>query len=308
MLKKPGLISLLILIITLTLALGACGDPTATAAPAAITRAAAPTAAGNVSASGAPAAATVAPGNDKPINASQTQAVERKVIRNANLSIEVVDMEQALTRLRSLAVAQGGIVFQENSSSPNDRPTAVIVLQIPSENYEISITQIRQIASKVTRQESTAQDVTEEFVDVQSQITNLKTTEAGLQKLIDKTTKLEEILNLQKELTSVRGEIEKRQGRLNFLGSRSAFSTITINLTLPPVAEKPTPTPVPQTLQADKAVSDSWEASIKLLNVVFVSFLQVVVFLWWTIPFLLVGLTWWWRKRAATRKTQQISS
>ncbi len=310
--KKSGFISLFILVIILTLTLGACGDPTATYAPAttsaAATTAGAP-AAGNVSASGPPAAATVAPGSkDKPANAPQTQAIERKVIRNANLSIEVTDMEQALTRLRSLAVAQGGIVFQENSYSPNDRPTAVFVLQIPSENYEISITQIRQIASKVTRQESTAQDVTEEYVDVQSQIANLKITEAGLQKLIDKATKLEEILSLQKELTSVRGEIEKRQGRLNFLGNRSALSTITINLSLPPAAEKPTSNPGPQTLPADKAVSESWEASIKILNTIFIACLQIAVFLWWAVPFLLVGLIWWWRKRVATRKNQRASS
>jgi len=87
-----------------------------------------------------------------------------------------------------------------------------------------------------------------------------------------------------------------QHNRANFLHYTDAASALAL------VAEKPTPTPAPQTLQADKAVSDSWEASIKLLNVVFVSFLQVVVFLWWIIPFLLVSLIWWWRKRSTLKR------
>lgn len=160
------------------------------------------------------------------------------------------------------------------------------------------------------RQESTAQDVSEEFVDLQSEITNLKVTEEGLQKLIDKAEKLEDILSLQKELTGVRGEIQKRQGRLNFLDNRTAFSTITINLSLKPLPEVPaTATPVPVTVaappaeawQPEKTVNQSWDLSHKILGKIGTVVLQVLVFSWWYLPFLTIGIIVWWVKRAKPR-------
>jgi hypothetical protein len=213
--------------------------------------------------------------------------------------------------LRTLAVTEGGIVFSENTSQQQeDRPSAVIVLQIPSQNYERVITGIHQAAAKIVREESTAQDVTEEFVDVQSQITNLQRTEQGLQKLMDKATKIEDVLNLQRELTNVRGEIEKRQGRLNFLDKRSAFSTITVNVSLPPLVATPTPVPVPtpapvaEKRTLDKAVGESWDASLNILGTSMTVVAQVLVFLWWLLPFVLGGLIWWRLRRISIRKAE----
>jgi hypothetical protein len=257
----PGWPLALALLLILSLNLAACGDSTATAAPAATTAAATTAAATTAAAStslttaatnsASASGSNTGFGNNQPVaqvapgaQATTPAAIDRKIIRNATIWVQSSDVEQMLAQLRSLAVEQGGYVFSENTNQQNlDNPTAVIVLQVPSQAYEITVTRIRQAALKVTRQESSAQDVSEEYVDLQSQIVNLKRTEEGLQKLIDKTVNLQDILNLQKEMTQVRGEIEKRQGRLNFLDKRSAFSTITVNVALPPAPPTPTPTP-----------------------------------------------------------------
>jgi hypothetical protein len=278
---------------SLLLLLSACGDMTATSAPSATTAA---------------GTAAQTAGN----NSNQTAAppvIERKIIRNATITMQVEDMEAALDQLRGLATAKGGYVLQENTTQQGERPNGVMVLQVPAGQYESTITGIRQLAFKVDRQESTAQDVTEEFIDLQSEINNFKVTEEGLQKLIDKAQKLDEILALQKELTSVRGEIEKRQGRLNFIDNRTAFSTITVNLSLkalPAVAAAPRESLFNETWQPGKTVNDAWTASLKLLGGLTTIVLQVLVFSWWYLPFLITGIIWWWVRRARQPKDRQF--
>lgn len=292
-----GLVSLVLLFLGLV----ACGDNTATYAPA-------------ISAAATTAAAygTTAPGGGQgnpTANPNQTPAPqeERKVIRNATIAITSLDVEQTLAQLRALAVEQGGIVFSENTSqdsSPGGRPGGVIVLQIPSQQYEATVTRIRQLAVKVVRQESTAQDVTDEYVDLRSQITNLQRTEEGLQKLMDKTQKLDEVLALQRELTNVRGEIEKRQGRLNFIDKRAAFSTLTINVTYGPVVEAAKPT-TEEIWQPQSAATNAWDASLKLLGAAGMVVIRVAVFFWWLLPGLIVGLIWALAKKPWLKKSSQ---
>jgi hypothetical protein len=274
----------------------ACGDPTTTSAPATTAAAATKAASSQGSVTGSSASGpvpTAATDGSQPAN--QSQAQQRYIIRNATLWVNTNDIEQLLAVLRGVAVDEGGYVFQENSSQAQpDKPSAVIVLQVPSQSYESTITRIRQSALKVERQESSSSDVSEEYTDLRSQVVNLQRTEEGLQKLVDKAEKLEDILSLQKELTNIRGEIEKRQGRLNFLDKRTSFSTITINISLPPVAVTPKPTPAPtKTWEPDVAASDAWNASITLLGGLITALIRVVVFIWWLIPFLVIAFVWW---------------
>jgi hypothetical protein len=286
--------------------LSACGDMTAISAPAATTAASATTAAAAATTAAATTAASASSGSSQTAgNAAPPTAkpLERKIIRNATLTIQVEDMETALTRLRALATSVGGYLLQENTTSQGAKPSGVMVIQVPAEQYEVSITRIRQLAFKVEREESSAQDVSDEFVDLQSQIANLKVTEEGLQKLIDKAAKLEDIIALQKELTGVRGEIETRQGRLNFLDNKTAFSTITVNLALKPVPEVAAPpVPVSEGWQPEKAIGQSWNASLKLLGGIITVVVQVLVFSWWYLPFLIAGLIILWRVKRVKPK------
>lgn len=292
--------------------LAACGDMSVTSVPAATTAAAATSAAATTA-----AASTTGSNKGQAVadtTPSPAKPLEQKIIRNATLTIQVEDMEISLNQLRALATSVGGYLLQENTTSQGTKPSGVMVIQVPAEQYEVSITRIRQLAFKVEREESSAQDVSDEFVDLQSQIANLKVTEEGLQKLIDKATRLEDIIALQKELTNVRGEIEQRQGRLNFLVNKTAFSTITVNLGLKPVPEPPVPTatpvppiPVSEGWQPEKAINQSWNASLKLLGGIITLVVQVLVFSWWYLPFLITGLIILWRVKRVKPEDQSTT-
>jgi hypothetical protein len=231
----------------------------------------------------------------------QAQPWDRKIIRNATVSITVNDVEQTLAQLRGLALEQNGLVFQENTTQQGLTPTGQLILQVPSQSFEGTITRIRQMAVKVTGQTTSAQDVTEEYVDLGSEIANLQRTEAGLQKLIDKAQKLEDVLALEKELGNVRGEIEKRQGRLNFLDKRTAMSNITVNVAPVPAVE---PAPKAEGWQPAKVADEAWSASLNFLGKAANVLIRVVIFLWWLLPLLLIGLVWWRVRRLAVRRAE----
>ena len=117
---------------------------------------------------------------------------------------------------------------------------ADLTLQVRSSSAEPRLSDLRALG-KVTTESSGSQDVTEEYVDLGSNLRNLQASETAILKLMDKATQIQDVLALQRELTNVRGQIERIQGRKTYLERRSDMATITLSLRLPPVETTPTP-------------------------------------------------------------------
>lgn len=170
------------------------------------------------------------------LDVQQRQAlpVDRMIIRNATVSIRAKEVEKSISELRALATEKNGTVFQANTSSRGDSSNDIygaIVIQVPATTFDDVLGRIRKLSGvRVDNENVTSQDVTEEFVDVQARVKNLKVTEEELQRLLTKATNVTEVMSVQRELTTVRGEIERMQGRMNYLEKRAAMSTITINV------------------------------------------------------------------------------
>ena len=153
---------------------------------------------------------------------------------------------------------------------------------------------------------SDSKDVTEEFVDVRAQVENLETTERQLRALMDKAQRIEDIMSLQREITNIRGQIERLQGRANYLDRRAAMSTITIHVEpeprptpTPSPTPEPTPSPTPQPTPSPTATpgwsvtrdaSLAWDSSMTLLQAVTSVVVTILVFFWWILVPL--GLGW----------------
>src|SRR5262249_24861839 len=130
----------------------------------------------------------------------------------------------------------------------------------------------------------------------------LQATEAAILKLMDKATQIQDVLSLQRELTQVRGQIERIQGRKTYLERRTDMATITLSLRLPPV--QPTqPTggawdPVATALRG-------WQASLTILRGAADALIIPLAFSWWLVPFVAAGVyVWLQRRRGATGPTQ----
>ena len=95
-----------------------------------------------------------------------------------------------------------------------------------------SSVRLRGLAVKVVDETAAGDDVTEQYVDLQSQLTNLEATRARIQEFLKDAKTVDEALRINQELANIEAQIEQIKGRMNYLNDRSAYSTITINLSL----------------------------------------------------------------------------
>ena len=230
-------------------------------------------------------------------DSSQDQSnLDRKIIQTASLDLQVEDVADAFRRVGQIASAAGGFVFESSSSYADERPQADITIRVPAEQYESVLEELRGLAVKVERENSKAQDVTEEYIDLQAQLRNNQAIESRYIELLDRAQNITEVLTVQDRLDQVRLETERVQGRINAINTLVDLGTISVHLEAPPVAEPKSEVKVDPLGAAGK----SWEASLVFLRAVSAGFLVVVVFLWWLLPVAVVagvGLGYWLLRR-----------
>lgn len=166
----------------------------------------------------------------------------RKVIRTADLSLIVEDTQTAVSQLRSTAVALGGYVADASLwQVKDDLMRGSITLRIDSRNFDDALERIKQIALEVERENIGSQDVTAEYTDLDARLRNLEATEQELLALLSEvrqqTNSADEILQIYRELTRIREEIEQIKGRMQYLDNQVSLATITVQLI--PKEEKP---------------------------------------------------------------------
>ncbi len=161
--------------------------------------------------------------------ADSTQRTEHLIIKNGDMSLLVEDIDTALDAITAIAAQYGGYVLR-TSANRTRVDTAMITIAVESESFEIAIQDIRAAGTKVLSESTSGEDVTAEYVDLDSRLRNLEATRDRLRGFLDEAQNVEEALSVNTELSRIEGEIEQVKGRMNFLTGRAAFSTITITL------------------------------------------------------------------------------
>ena len=170
-----------------------------------------------------------APQAQQPPQAPRAEVVvpTSMIIRNGAVTVEVDSLEIAIDRVRQLAQSLGG--YLGNVSIETGRRqvrSATLEMKIPATRFDSAMTGMPSFG-KVEQSTSTAEDVGEEFVDVSARMSTSKRLEARLVSLLaTRTGKLEDVLAVERELARVRQEIERYEGRIRYLSSRVAISTI----------------------------------------------------------------------------------
>lgn len=175
-------------------------------------------------------------GSDRQTLAQQQQ---RLIIKTGSMSVQVDDIDVAVGQATSYATGLGGYVQEQNISGSGRFRSATLVLAVPSSQFENAMAAFRAYG-EVNSENASGQDVTEEFVDLNSRLTNLEATQTRLRELYEAATDVEETLEVDRELRRIEEEINIVQGRINYLAERAAFSTITLDFSFvadPVVAE-----------------------------------------------------------------------
>lgn len=158
-------------------------------------------------------------------------SLDPMIIRTGTANVQVDSLDRGIAQVRALAARVGGIIGNTSISGGTDQERhASIELRVPSQNFDAALTGLKPIG-RVQNVNVMAQDVGEEYADVTARVANARRLEARLLDLLDRRTgRLEEILNLEREVARVREEIERYEGRLRFLRTRASISTLTITL------------------------------------------------------------------------------
>lgn len=156
-----------------------------------------------------------------------------KLIRNADLRVEVPSLEPALDRVRGVAAEQNGTVAGlELRAESGDRRTATVTVRVPEDRFDAALSALRSVGT--VRSESVqAQDVTEEYVDLTAKRDSLSRQLGQYQRIMANTTGVDQVLKVQEEVERVQLELDRTEGRLRYLESRTSFSRITLRLEEP---------------------------------------------------------------------------
>ncbi|HET9525577.1 MAG TPA: DUF4349 domain-containing protein [Pyrinomonadaceae bacterium] len=171
--------------------------------------------------------------------ASAAEAADRKIIRNASLTMEVNSTSDTQHKVTSIAEAHGGFVVtseakQRETADPSQRTLDIkLVVRVPSERFGPVIDQIRGLAHTLREESLTGNDVTEEFIDLEARIRTQRALEVQFLEIMKQAKNVEDALEVQRQIADVRTDIEKLEGRKRFLENRSSLSTITVNLEAP---------------------------------------------------------------------------
>lgn len=169
-----------------------------------------------------------------------TSPTDRKIIRNADLSLETESPEDIQRRITSIAESNGGFVVESQQTSTDQkaikRDTVTMSVRVPAQKFGSALEEIRQASDKVIYENIKGDDVTEEFIDVEARLKAQKALELQFVEIMKRAGSVNDALNVQRELADVRGEIEKIEGRKRFLENQSSLSTIKVKLQTPAAA------------------------------------------------------------------------
>ncbi|HKR13914.1 MAG TPA: DUF4349 domain-containing protein [Pyrinomonadaceae bacterium] len=171
--------------------------------------------------------------------ASAAEAADRKIIRNANLTMEVNSTTETQQRITSIAEGNGGFVVtseskQREAADPAHRTLDIkLVLRVPAARFGAVLDQVRGLANNLREENVAGQDVTEEFIDLEARIKSQRALEGQFLEIMKQARTVSDAMEVQRQLSDVRTDIEKLEGRKRFLENRASMSTITINLETP---------------------------------------------------------------------------
>jgi len=225
---------------------------------------------------------------------------DRYLIKDAHVSIEVKDAHAAAEAITKLVVAAEGYVADLREQQDSlERQRITLRVRVRADRFDTMMQDLAPLG-RVIEKQVTAQDVTEEYVDTDAKTRNLKKTEERLLEHLSRSAKLEDILKAEQEITRIREQIERLEGRLRFLSHRVAYSTIEILITERPKASAVVP---PETFSTGKVASDAVRSLVQFAQGIWTRLIWVGVWaVVWLPPLVVIWFVLRRVRKAATKR------
>ncbi len=154
---------------------------------------------------------------------------EQKIIKTAHLTFETKDPESTHEKILRLTKEYKGFIQSDHSGKDYGRINFNMAIRVPTENFQAMIDGVSEGVEYFDQKEISRQDVTEEFVDLQARLKAKRQLEERYLQLLKQAKNVKEMLEIERELSNIREEIEAKEGRLQYLQNKVSLSTIYIN-------------------------------------------------------------------------------
>jgi hypothetical protein len=246
---------------------------------------------------------------------SSASSGPQHLIKSLQVNMLVKDTRQVARDLQSWVnttdprSSSAGINYEQTG---DNLYTVSMTFSVESTTYtqieEYLASYVQQHGGKLLNLHESVQDVTNDYIDTQSRLTNLRGEQQRLLVLLSNTTALSDILTVEDKLTGVEGQIEDIESHLNALKNETTFYTVTINLQ--PMAPATPPSPSPKPWNIGQVFHDSWTAALSVAQVLATFLIWLLAFCVYLVPVVVIGWFVWRRVRVkqATSATTTGSS
>jgi hypothetical protein len=211
-----------------------------------------------------------------------------QLVKRAQVTVQVEDADGAITSVNTLLRQQQGelLNLSDNGAGTDEPRRVTLEMRVPSTDLTATLTALKQLGT-VQQQTLTAEDVSGQLVDLDARLKNLRQSEAALQEIMTRTGSIAEVLEVSRELSTVRETIERTAAQQQHLQSQVAYSTITLTLQTA-IAPVPNRTPLGDTL------GRTWQSATYSMGTLSIALLRLGLWLlayspYWAI-LLLIGL------------------
>lgn len=221
---------------------------------------------------------------------SSTDISNRKVVKNGSLSLLAEQAERAAQDIQDIALRFNGYTTDVRVYAvTSDTKGASVTVKVPAENFSESFTAMKKVGVKVQNEQISANDVTEQYIDLEARVKNLQAEETQYLKILEKAQTVDETLNVTKRINETRTKIDTTQKQLEYLQKQVAMSSITVlisseaDVTVFGIRWKPL-------TEAKLAVRGLLNGLIKYVNTIVAFVIQLPLLLIWLVT---VGFGVW---------------
>lgn len=171
-----------------------------------------------------------------------SSSTDRLVIQDTSLSLQVKDVGQVITDIESATKNLGGFLVNYRLSRPETATSGSIVVRIPEDKRSEALVAFKKMAVKTVSESVVGTDVTDQYVDLQAQLSVLTTTKQKFESILNQATAITDLLNVQRELINLQSQIDSVKGQQKYYEQSAKLSKITINLSTDELALPYAPT------------------------------------------------------------------
>jgi hypothetical protein len=221
------------------------------------------------------------------------------IIKQGQIHLLVKNTDQSIDRLTQIVSDTGGYIVSNRvwvePFREENYKYASYTIAVPADQFESTLIRLRGLSIRVVDESSSGQDVSQEYVDLQSRLGNLEATRDRIRGFLQQAQTVDESLRINQELSTIEDQIEQVKGRMNYLSGRAAFSTIAVQLDpelpaapTPSATPNPTPTPAPAGWDPGKTFEHAGGMATKAAQFLADAAIYLVVWLPFALPVLIV--------------------